>query len=309
LTAATEEENAAIRWQSKAEAERVASGNDLTLARALLEDLTEEIAPLARAETAARLTLGEAEVAEAARLVAAGELGDAFAAATNTDAEVPATGARAVLAAATVAKESVDAQQAFHDARVEWATDALAPAAAKLALATGIEAGLSAKVDAAQAVLDAARDACKSAAFAAAQQAREDAVEAAAAKDEKVAEVTQAYTAKAAFATDGSAGTLCNFPAPTSDGVQEPRLSDCVVEGDETPMCCGAAQRFLKDGTKLSIETCQLASATTYTYYPALPSDALVAPTPETWRFHCISAAQKLAAAAAAALATGYMMA
>lgn len=168
---------------------------------------------------------------------------------------------------------------------------------------------LEAKMNAASDMLDAAREACKSAAFESAQAAREKSVEAAAAKAGKVAEVTQAYTAKAAFPEDGSPGTLCNFPAPTSDGVQAPRLSTCVVEGDETPMCCGAAQRFLKDGTKLSIETCQLAAATTYTYYPALPTDALVAPTAETWRFHCISAAQKLAAAAAAALATGYMMA
>jgi len=179
LTAATEEENAAIRWQTKAEAERVAAGNDLTLARALLEDLTEEIAPLARAETDARVALAEAQEAEAARLVAEGELGDAYVAANGNDAEVPATGARAVLAAATVAKESVDAQQAFHDARVDWATDALAPAALKLQLATEVEAALKEKMDAAEAVLDAARDACKSAAFAAAQQAREDAVEAA----------------------------------------------------------------------------------------------------------------------------------
>jgi len=309
LTAATEEEAAAIRWQAKAEAERVTAGNDLGFARALLEDLTQEIAPLARAESEARAALNEAEVAEAARLVAEGELGDAYAAAANGDPEVPATGARAVLAAATVAKESVDAQQAFHDARQDWAADALAPAALKLELATQIEADLKDKMDAAEAVLDAARDACKSAAFAAAQQAREDAVEEAQAKDDKVAEVSQAYEAKAAFPADGTAGTLCNFPAVDDDGVQGPRLSDCVVEGDETPMCCGAAQRFLKDGTKLSIETCQLASATTYTYYPALPAGALVAPTPETWRFHCISAAQKLAAAAAAALATGYMMA
>jgi hypothetical protein len=65
----------------------------------------------------------------------------------------------------------------------------------------------------------------------------------------------------------------------------------------------------LKDGTKLSIETCQLATDTTYTYWPALPAGALVAPTSETWRFQCISAAQKLAAAATAALAAGYMMA
>ena len=78
------------------------------------------------------------------------------------------------------------------------------------------------------------------------------------------------------------------------------------MEDKDKPLCCGAAQRFLKDGTKLSIETCQLADATTYTYYPALPAGAVVAPTPETWRFQCISAAQKLAAAATAALAAGY---
>jgi hypothetical protein len=189
LTAATEEEAAALRWQAKAEAERVTAGNDLGFARALLEDLTEEIAPLARAETAARVALIEAQEAEAARLVAEGELGDAYVAASGGDAEVPATGARAVLAAATVAKESVDAQQAFHDARVEWAADALAPATAKLELATGIEAALKDEMDAAEAVLDAARDACKSAAFAAAQQAREDAVEEAQKKDEIVEDV------------------------------------------------------------------------------------------------------------------------
>jgi hypothetical protein len=65
----------------------------------------------------------------------------------------------------------------------------------------------------------------------------------------------------------------------------------------------------LKDGTKLTIETCQKKEATTFTYYPALPTGALVQPTAETWRFSCISAARKLAAAATAALATGYMMA
>jgi len=65
----------------------------------------------------------------------------------------------------------------------------------------------------------------------------------------------------------------------------------------------------LKDGTKLSIETCQEVGTTTYTYFPPLPEGAVVEPTTETWRFQCISAAQKLAAAATAALAAGYMMA
>lgn len=48
------------------------------------------------------------------------ELGDAAGAS-------PATGARAVLAAATATKESVEAQQAFHDAREDWASDNLLP--------------------------------------------------------------------------------------------------------------------------------------------------------------------------------------
>jgi len=80
-------------------------------------------------------------------------------------------------------------------------------------------------------------------------------------------------------------------------------------EDKAAPLCCGAAQRFLKDGTKMVVETCQLKTANTYTYYPIMAATANVAPTAETWRFQCISAAHKLAAAATAALAAGYMMA
>jgi len=65
----------------------------------------------------------------------------------------------------------------------------------------------------------------------------------------------------------------------------------------------------MRDGTKLSIETCQLQTTAVYTYYPELLATDLVAPTPEKWRFQCISAAHQLAAAATAALAAGYMMA
>jgi len=65
----------------------------------------------------------------------------------------------------------------------------------------------------------------------------------------------------------------------------------------------------MKDGTKLAIETCQTPQTHTYEYYPPLPDRAVVAPAVETWRFQCISGAQKLAAAATAALAASYMMA
>jgi len=169
-------------------------------------------------------------------------------------------------------------------------------------------ADLEAKVLAADTVLENAIQACKVAAFERAQEAREKAIEVAAAVAGKVAEVKAAYTDQSAFPTDGSVGTLCNFPKVGADEAQTPR-PECAEGAEGAPLCCGAAQTFLKDGTKLTIETCQLASATTYKYFPALPDDAIVAPTPETWRFQCISAAQKLAAAATAALAAGYMMA
>lgn len=96
----------------------------------------------------------------------------------------------------------------------------------------------------------------------------------------------------------------CSFPEPSADGEQLPRPL-C-----KETFCCGAAQKFLKDGTKLTVETCQLEFETsTYTYYPPLAEGALSAPQPETWRWQCISGAQKLVAAATAALAASYMMA
>jgi hypothetical protein len=110
-------------------------------------------------------------------------------------------------------------------------------------------------------------------------------------------------------------------PAVTTDGVtvaQEGSLCAIPIAADGTVgyrpvckegLCCGAAQKFLKDGTKLSVETCQKTAAHTYKYYPPLPKDAIVKPETELWRFQCVSAAQKLVAAATAALAASYMMA
>jgi len=116
--------------------------------------------------------------------------------------------------------------------------------------------------------------------------------------------VKVAYDAKAAFSTTGETNTICAYPAKAKDAAQEPR--PVCAEG----FCCGAAQKFLKDGTKLAIETCQTAEGVhTYTYFPPLVEGSPVEPTPETWRFQCISGAQKLIATATAALAASYMMA
>jgi len=274
-------------------------------ARVLLADLVDDIAPVARLETEARALLAASMVADAARAAASAALGTA---ATNDDA---ATGAQAVLAAATLAKEGIEQQQAFHDARLAWAVDTRAPALAAHAAAEGNVAKLVIELALAADRLQAAKAACKVAAFKMAQDALADFQADAAADAITEAAVKKDYDAAAAFpTTEGAEGALCNIPRPDANGLVGAR-PECLQEldGQELDLCCGAAQRFLKDGTKLTIETCQPRGSTTYTYYPLLPDGALVEPTPETWRFHCISAAQKLAAAATAALAAGYMMA
>lgn len=111
------------------------------------------------------------------------------------------------------------------------------------------------------------------------------------------------YDKASAPGTGGAAGTRCEYPKPAADGTQEPRPT-CAEE-----LCCGAANRFEKNGTKLTIESCQNAKdTTTYTYYPPLPEGAIVAPRTETWRFSCIGGAQQLAVTASAAVAAIYMM-
>lgn len=66
---------------------------------------------------------------------------------------------------------------------------------------------------------------------------------------------------------------VCAYPAKAADGSQ-PARPVCAEK-----YCCGAAQRHMKDGTKLSIETCQKKETKTYSYYPPLPAGATVAPT------------------------------
>lgn len=119
---------------------------------------------------------------------------------------------------------------------------------------------------------------------------------------ETAAAVALAYAEDYELPATG-AGMSCAFPPKVGDAAQEPRPECGELE------CCGAAQKFLKDGTKLTVETCQPEGTHTYTYWPPLMEGALVEPTPETWRWQCISGAQKLVAAATATLAASYMMA
>merc|ERR1712072_1409332 len=141
--------------------------------------------------------------------------------------------------------------------------------------------------------------ACKGAGFALAQKNQKELTEQKAKDATTAADVKKAYDTVLAglLKTDGTAGTRCEKSA---DGVR-PKCAD--------ELCCGAAQKLLRDGTKLAVESCQPLKQHTYEFYPPLPAGALAAPTPETWRFQCISGAQKLVAAATAALAASYMMA
>jgi len=162
----------------------------------------------------------------------------------------------------------------------------------------------AANIKAAEGAIAVAVAACKGAGYTLAQTAVKALQDKQAAAKVAATKVKTDYDKLATPPTDGSAGTRCEYPAVTSDGTQPPRK--VCKEG----LCCGAAQKFMRDGTKLAVESCQKAEGTsTYTFYPALPAGAAVAPVPEVWRFQCISGAQKLAAAAAAALAAGYMMA
>lgn len=157
-------------------------------------------------------------------------------------------------------------------------------------------------------VITAAENNCKANGYALAQATLKDIV------IKNKAAVATADTVKAAYlvkanaarpaSTDAASveGSSCAF-GPLTDGTPKPRPV-CA----ET-LCCGAANKFLRDGTKLTVETCQKATAISYTFYPNIKAGATVAPQTEQWRFSCISGAKNLAATATAALAAAYLMA
>jgi hypothetical protein len=86
---------------------------------------------------------------------------------------------------------------------------------------------------------------CKGAAYMAAQKLAKAMADQAIIDATTAAGVKTDYAAKSAQPTDGTAGTRCEKSA---EGVR-------VACADE--LCCGAAQKILRDGTKLAVETCQ----------------------------------------------------
>jgi len=73
-------------------------------------------------------------------------------------------------------------------------------------------------------------------------------------------------------------------------------------------LCCGSADKFLRDGSFITIELCKKTDVREVDYWPPFPAGSLSTPAAEKWRFQCISAAQKLMASATVALSAVYMM-
>lgn len=102
----------------------------------------------------------------------------------------------------------------------------------------------------------------------------------------------------------GATGGRCEKPQTNGDRL---RRGKCASEND----CCGAASGRPKGaaGPLVTIEVCQAKTQETYSYQPMRGALDTADPATASWVFKCIGGASKLAAAAAAALASAYMMA
>lgn len=72
---------------------------------------------------------------------------------------------------------------------------------------------------------------------------------------------------KAAMNPDGAgeAGTLCARKYDEAGKLLARKADVCKPE-----LCCGSANKYLRDGTRLTVETCQKPTDTTYEFFPAL---------------------------------------
>lgn len=110
----------------------------------------------------------------------------------------------------------------------------------------------------------------------------------------------------------GTEGSRCE--KALSNGTYRPKRTEETCGGKDSGLCCGAARIWMASGTTdkagwRTIETCQNAEATEYTYQPPRAPMATVMPATEPYPFACIEGAKALAAAASAAAAAVYMLA
>lgn len=101
----------------------------------------------------------------------------------------------------------------------------------------------------------------------------------------------------------GAAGARCE--KAQSNGTARPKRDETTCAAE---LCCGAAKIPVGEAVMI-VETCQPVATTEYSYVKPRSAMATVLPTAEKVPFTCIQGAQKLAAAASAALAAVYMLA
>lgn len=138
----------------------------------------------------------------------------------------------------------------FYRTALDELTEAAEMSSGALGTAEGMVNQLEFETAGAVTMVQMAIATCKGLGYDKAQAAKKMLMDLESANEEAAAEVATDYEAKSAFAETGETNTLCAFPEKGSDGSQEAR-PEC-----KDGYCCGAAQKFLKDGTKLAIETC-----------------------------------------------------
>jgi len=106
---------------------------------------------------------------------------------------------------------------------------------------------------------------------------------------------------EAAMAAPGSGkkGARCEKPRSNGDGKRRGMCAD--------GLCCGSASKKL-DGALVTIETCQTATETSFSYVRKRTPMEITNPAGAPWDFVCIGGAQRMLAAAAAVAGLGLMM-
>jgi len=158
----------------------------------------------------------------------------------------------------------------------------------------------------AQGLLDAAVLACQLKAYDAYREALEALMVQRATDLQKIKTLLETEMIKPA---PGTKGARCE--KALSNGTFRPKRGEMTcAEG----LCCGAARVWTTSGTTadsawLTVETCQTATDTSYSYVPPRKPMQTTASAAESVNFTCIEGAKKLAAAASAVAAAVYMLA
>lgn len=248
-----------------------------TTLTAAVGTLTTAVGDAASGLTKAKTTAGTEYTAADTALTAAKTAATASEAALTTPLSERAT----ALAAVTTAEAAVAA---------EWA---------KITTNTQeLDAGI-ADLATKEAALLAAEVACKAAQYDAFKTALTTAEAERTAKLATIKNLVESAPVYALGATNGR----CEKPMTNGDWAKRGKCANAEAD------CCGAARGVGPSGATMTIEVCQPKASQAYMWQPPRAPMATTWPAKVSWDFVCIGGATQLAGAAAALLASAYMMA